>query len=95
MSGFVTWAAAADINDKHLTTGIVDPPAHPLVLAKEVASLDVLSGGRLTLGVGVGYLRPEFTTMGLTLDHGTVTDKLSSPPWRACGTTSIRRAMDR
>ena len=47
----LTWAAAAT-STIHLATGImILPQRDPLVLAKEVASLDVLSGGRLTLGV--------------------------------------------
>jgi Luciferase-like monooxygenase len=43
-------------------TGECDPAS--VVLAKEVASLDVLSGGWVTLGVGVGYLEPEFRATG-------------------------------
>ena len=44
-----------------LGTGIIIlPQRNPLVLAKELASLDVLSAGRLIVGIGVGYLEPEF-----------------------------------
>jgi alkanesulfonate monooxygenase SsuD/methylene tetrahydromethanopterin reductase-like flavin-dependent oxidoreductase (luciferase family) len=44
-----------------LGTGIIIlPQRNPLILAKQVASLDVLSHGRLLLGIGVGYLEPEF-----------------------------------
>lgn len=51
-----------------LATGIVIlPQRNPLVLAKQVASLDVLSGGRIALGVGAGYLEPEFTAVGVPL----------------------------
>ncbi len=47
-------------------TGIIIlPQRNPLVLAKEMASLDVLSGGRLIFGVGIGYLKPEFDALGV------------------------------
>ena len=52
-----------------LGTGIIIvPQRNPLVLAKEMASLDVLSRGRLLLGVGVGYLEPEFSALGISMD---------------------------
>ena len=47
-------------------TGIIIlPQRNTLVLAKEMASLDVLSGGRLIFGVGIGYLKPEFGALGI------------------------------
>jgi probable F420-dependent oxidoreductase len=60
-----------------LGTGIIIlPQRNPLVLAKQVASLDVLSGGRLLLGLGVGYLEPEFRAIGVPLaDRGTRSDE--------------------
>lgn len=51
-----------------LGTGIIIvPQRNPLVLAKQIASLDVLSGGRFVFGVGVGYLEPELTALGVTM----------------------------
>jgi probable F420-dependent oxidoreductase len=51
-----------------LGTGlIVLPQRNPLVLAKQAASLDVLSSGRLILGIGVGYLEPELTAIGVPM----------------------------
>ena len=41
---------------------------HPVVLAKEVATLDVLSGGRFELGLGAGFSRPEYEAAGLPFD---------------------------
>ncbi|MEV0041632.1 LLM class F420-dependent oxidoreductase [Streptomyces sp. NPDC050804] len=60
-----------------LGTGIVIlPQRNPLVLAKQVASLDVLSGGRLLLGVGAGYLEPEMTAVGVPYaERGRRTDE--------------------
>jgi len=52
-----------------LGTGIIIlPQRNPVVLAKELASLDVLSGGRFLFGVGVGYLQPEFAAIGVPFD---------------------------
>jgi probable F420-dependent oxidoreductase len=46
------------------TDVLVAPYRHPAVVAKLVATADVLTEGRLTLGVGVGYLRGEFPAVG-------------------------------
>lgn len=52
-----------------LGTGIVVLPLRrPLVLAKELATVDVLSGGRLILGVGVGYVEAEFRAIGVPFE---------------------------
>jgi probable F420-dependent oxidoreductase len=55
---------AASTSKILLATGIIIlPQRNPLVLAKEMASVDVLSKGRLLLGVGAGYLVPEFEAL--------------------------------
>ena len=49
---------------------------NPLVLAKECATLDVLSRGRLILGIGAGYLEPEFRALGIPFhERGARTDE--------------------
>ncbi len=69
--------AAAQTERIRLATGIVIlPQRNPLVLAKEMASVDVLSGGRLTLGVAAGYLHQEFAALGAPFgDRGARTDE--------------------
>jgi probable F420-dependent oxidoreductase len=59
---------AAATTRLELGTGIIIlPQRNPLVLAKQVASLDVLSNGRLHLGLGVGYLEPELSAIGVPM----------------------------
>jgi probable F420-dependent oxidoreductase len=60
-----------------LGTGIVlIAQRNPVVLAKEMASLDVVSNGRLILGIGAGYLHQEFAAIGVPFDErGARTDE--------------------
>jgi probable F420-dependent oxidoreductase len=58
-------AAAAAPDIKLLTYLAVVPFRNPFLLAKQAATLDVLSGGRLILGVGTGYQEPEFKALGV------------------------------
>jgi len=58
--------AAAVTKTLRLATGIlILPQRHPLYVAKEVATLDVLSHGRAILGIGVGWLEEEFRALGI------------------------------
>lgn len=72
----LTWAAAATSRVKLATGIIILPQRNPVVLAKQLATLDVLSHGRLILGIGVGYLEPEFRAIGANFEErGAVTDE--------------------
>jgi probable F420-dependent oxidoreductase len=62
------WLAyvAAGTSTLRLGTGIlIVPQRNPLVLAKELATLDYLSGGRMILGAGIGWLEEEFKALGV------------------------------
>jgi probable F420-dependent oxidoreductase len=62
--------AAARTSKIRLATGICLVPEHnPLVLAKVIASLDYLSGGRFALGVGVGWSAEEFAALGIPFER--------------------------
>jgi probable F420-dependent oxidoreductase len=62
--------AAAVTKRLRLATGIlILPQRHPIYVAKEVATLDVLSGGRVILGIGVGWLSEEFDALGVPFDE--------------------------
>lgn len=60
----LTWAAAATARVGLGTSVLVLPLRHPVHLAKEIATLDLLSSGRVTMGVGVGWLEGEFAAVG-------------------------------
>jgi len=56
---------ACATNRIRLATGILILPQHnPVITAKQVATLDYLSGGRILLGIGVGWLAEEFAAIG-------------------------------
>ncbi|MDG2111368.1 MAG: TIGR03619 family F420-dependent LLM class oxidoreductase, partial [Actinomycetota bacterium] len=58
-------------------TGILIVPQHnPVVAAKQIATLDHMSGGRTLLGIGVGWMREEFEAIGVPFDdRGRRTDE--------------------
>ena len=60
-----------------VTSVLIVPHRNPLIAAKSLATLDVLSGGRLVVGVGVGWMREEFQALGLPPfeERGAVTDE--------------------
>jgi len=65
----LSWAAAVTREIK-LATGIcILPQRNPVYTAKEVATLDWLSGGRTLLGLGVGWLKEEFDNLGVPFER--------------------------
>jgi probable F420-dependent oxidoreductase len=68
---------AAHTTHLRLATGIIIlPQRNPVVLAKELATVDRLSKGRLIFGLGAGYLKPEFQALGAPFaDRGRRTDE--------------------
>ena len=74
-----TWLAflAGQCDTLKLGTGIIIlPQRNPVELAKELATVDVASKGRLLFGLGAGYLEPEFRAMGIPFeDRGARTDE--------------------
>lgn len=72
------WLAyvAARTTTIRLATGIlILPQRNPIIVAKEIATLDRLSGGRVEIGVGVGWLEEEFDAIGVPFrERGKITD---------------------
>ena len=70
------WAAAFTRRVRLGTSVLVLPMRHPLPLAKELATLQNLSEGRLILGAGVGWMKPEFDALGVDKrQRGRLTDE--------------------
>jgi alkanesulfonate monooxygenase SsuD/methylene tetrahydromethanopterin reductase-like flavin-dependent oxidoreductase (luciferase family) len=68
----LTYAVHLANKTRHLRVGtavIVLPLHHPLVVAEEIATVDLLSGGRLDVGFGRGYQRYEFERLGARLEE--------------------------
>ena len=65
---WMAFAAAATSTIKLMTGVIILPQREPLALAKQVATLDFMSGGRIELGIGVGWLKEEFAAIGVPFE---------------------------
>jgi len=79
MDPLICLAAAAAVTERiKLGTHIlVVPLRHPVLLAKEIATLDYISGGRFFFGVGPGWSKPEFDAMEIDLrERGRRTDEI-------------------
>lgn len=68
---FVVLGAAAAVTERiSLGTGIcLVPQRHPITLAKEIASLDTISNGRVIFGIGAGWNRPEIENHGVAFEQ--------------------------
>jgi probable F420-dependent oxidoreductase len=72
----LTWAAAATQRVRLGTTVLVLPIRPPVLLAKMLASIDLMSGGRVVLGAASGWLREEFDALGVPFEQrGARTDE--------------------
>jgi probable F420-dependent oxidoreductase len=72
---WLTYLAAATSTIRLATGILILPQRNPVVLAKETATLDQLCGGRLVLGIGVGWLEEEFDAIGVPFkERGRRTD---------------------
>ena len=101
----LSFAAAATSRIRLLTNLVIPAYRNPFLLAKSVASLDHLSGGRVVLGIGAGYLHPEFEALGVDFDErNDLTDEairamraawtggsvaMEGRHWRATGNTAL------
>lgn len=73
---WLAYVAAATKRIKLGTGILILPLRNPVVLAKEVATLDALSGGRVMLGIGVGWLEEEYQAIGVPFaERGVRTDE--------------------
>jgi probable F420-dependent oxidoreductase len=71
------------------TSVLILPTRNPILFAKQAACVDTISGGRLVLGVGVGWLREEFEALGADFDaRGAVLDEWISVA-RRCWTGTV------
>ncbi|WP_158891350.1 LLM class flavin-dependent oxidoreductase [Amycolatopsis anabasis] len=72
----LSWLAGSTHRIRLGTTVLIVPYRHPLLIARMAANLNQLSGGRLVLGVGVGWARQEFDALGVPFrQRGKLTDE--------------------
>jgi len=73
----LAWLAAVTTKIRVMTSVVVVPHRNPLFMAKSLAPTDVLSGGRVTVGCGAGWMREEFEALNLPdfKARGRVTDE--------------------
>ncbi len=73
---WMSFMASATSTIKFATGVLIVPQHNPVLMAKQIGTLDHLSGGRVLLGIGVGWLREEFEALGASFDdRGRRTDE--------------------
>lgn len=85
----LAWLAFAAARTTHILLGtgcVILPLRNPVVLAKQAATLDRLAGGRLRLGVGLGWMREEAEAVGATWDDRAARAEASIEAMRALWT---------
>src|SRR5437763_5541107 len=77
MLTLAAWLAAITARLRLVLAGLVVPHRPAVLAAKQLATIDVLSGGRLTVGIGAGWLKAEFDAVATTpfAERGAVTDE--------------------
>jgi alkanesulfonate monooxygenase SsuD/methylene tetrahydromethanopterin reductase-like flavin-dependent oxidoreductase (luciferase family) len=85
----LSWLAGVTSEIQLGTTVLILPYRHPLLVARMTANLNRISGGRLVLGVGVGWARQEFEALGVPFaERGRLTDECLAvlrESWRTTG----------
>ncbi|MCO6417875.1 LLM class F420-dependent oxidoreductase [Siccirubricoccus sp. KC 17139] len=66
---WLAFLAAATTKLKLLTGVVIVPQREPVVMAKQIATLDMMSGGRFEFGIGVGWLKEEFEALGMAFER--------------------------
>jgi len=73
---WLTWVGAQTSTIRLATGILILPERNPVVLAKQLGTMDALTGGRIDLGIGVGWLREEFDALGIPWERrGARTDE--------------------
>ncbi len=73
---WLTWVGAHTSTIRLATGILILPERNPVVLAKQLGTMDALTGGRVDLGIGVGWLREEFDAVGIPWERrGARTDE--------------------
>jgi alkanesulfonate monooxygenase SsuD/methylene tetrahydromethanopterin reductase-like flavin-dependent oxidoreductase (luciferase family) len=86
----LSFAAAATSTIGQATGVLLLPEHNPVIVAKQAASLDKLSGGRFTLGIGIGWSREEFAALGIP-SSAVRPERLTT--WRLCEQSGVTTSL--